>query len=190
MAEQPQLPDTVTPAQFFEQLMPMGFAAQQAESGQTPPDVTLQYHVTGDGGGAWTVRIAGGAMQVEPGAVAAPITLTLGIDHWRDAVLARNGAAIELLVPRGRPGRPENMSRVTTLKGTMALELARDGTDPFKIEMCFNNTAAPRTIMKMKLPDFFAMQSGTLNGQEAFMTGRLRVEGDLAFLMQIAALTQ
>jgi putative sterol carrier protein len=29
------------------------------------------------------------------------------------------------------------------------------------------------------------MQKGKLNGQEAFMTGKLKVEGDLGFLMQI-----
>ena len=33
-----------------------------------------------------------------------------------------------------------------------------------------------------------AMQEGRLNGQEAFMTGKMKIEGDLAFLMQIAAL--
>jgi len=41
----------------------------------------------------------------------------------------------------------------------------------------------------MKLADFVAMQEGRLNGQEAFMTGRLRIEGDMAFMMQVAALT-
>jgi putative sterol carrier protein len=32
------------------------------------------------------------------------------------------------------------------------------------------------------------MQSGKLNGQEAFMTGKIKVEGDMGFLMQIATL--
>jgi putative sterol carrier protein len=40
----------------------------------------------------------------------------------------------------------------------------------------------------MKLADYVAMQEGRLNGQEAFMTGKLKVEGDMGFLMQIAAL--
>ena len=44
-------------------------------------------------------------------------------------------------------------------------------------------------LSKMKLADFVAMQEGKLNGQEAFMTGRLRIEGDMAFMMQVAALT-
>src|SRR5262249_37753632 len=68
-------------------------------------------------------------------------------------------------------------------------ELAREGADPFKLEMTFNGAAAPRTVLKMKLADFVAMQEGRLNGQEAFMTGRLRIEGDTAFMMQGAALT-
>ena len=75
------------------------------------------------------------------------------------------------------------------MKGTIAQELSREGGDPFKLEMSFNGAATPRTILKMKLADFVAMQEGKLNGQEAFMTGRLRIEGDMAFMMQVAALT-
>ena len=75
------------------------------------------------------------------------------------------------------------------LKGTISQELARESGDPFKLEMTFNGADTPRTVLKMKLADFVAMQEGKLNGQEAFMTGRLRIEGDMAFMMQVAALT-
>jgi putative sterol carrier protein len=70
----------------------------------------------------------------------------------------------------------------------MALELVREGKDPMKVEMTFNNAAQPRTTMKAKLADYVAMQEGRLNGQEAFMTGKLQIQGDMGFLMQIAAL--
>ena len=191
MAEQPPVPETVTPEQFFEQLMPMGYQAQvQSGDAVTPADMTLQFHVTGPGGGDWHLRIAGGDMKVTKGNQDAAITITVGIDDWRDAVLGRNGAALNVLVPQNRPGRPDNSARAKALKGTMALDLARDGGgEPFKVELCFNGSATPRTLIKMKLPDYVAMQDGRLNGQEAFMTGKLRVEGDMAFLMQIAALT-
>lgn len=191
MADQPQfppLPETTTPAQFFEQLLPLGFAAQP-DAAKAPP-ITLQYHLTGDGGGDWIVRIGDGRMAVEKGTAEAPLTFTMSTDAWRDCALGRNGCSLTLLLPQGRPGRPENASRVNALKGTMALELAREGADPFKMEMAFNNAATPRVTMKMKLPEYLDMQTGKLNGQEAFMTGKLRVEGDLPFLMQIAALTQ
>ena len=59
-AEQPPLPADVTPEQFFEQLMPMGFAAQAGAAGTTPGDFTIQFHLTGEGGGDWHAAIQNG----------------------------------------------------------------------------------------------------------------------------------
>jgi SCP-2 sterol transfer family len=189
MAEQQAVPESVTPEQFFEQLLPAGYAAQKAEGGAVPQDFSMQYHVTGAGGGDWHVEIKDGVMTSRKGTGDAVLTFTLAINDFLDAVLGRNGAAPALLLPASRPGRPDNSGRAKALKGTIAQELSREGGDPFKLEMSFNGAATPRTILKMKLADFVAMQEGKLNGQEAFMTGRLRVEGDMAFMMQVAALT-
>jgi len=187
MAEQPAVPESVTPEQFFEQFLPMGFAAQVEVSGTPPADFTMQYHVTGAGGGDWHVAIAGGQMTARKATGEAHLTFSLSVDDWRDAVLGRGGAAISLIVPPSRPGRPDNSARAKQLKGTLALELARDG-NPVRVEMAFNDAPAPRTVIKMKVVDYVAMQEGRLNGQEAFMMGKMKVEGDLGFLMQIAAL--
>jgi hypothetical protein len=189
MAEQPPVTDDVTPEQFFEQLLPSGFQAQREAGGAVPQDFTMQYVLTGNGGGEWAVTIKDGQMSTQKGRHDAVITFTLSIDDWRDAVLGRNGATLALLLPQNRPGRPDNSGRVKQMKGTVAQELSRESGDPFKVEMSFNSAATPRTVLKMKLADFIAMQEGKLNGQEAFMTGRLRIEGDMAFMMQIAALT-
>jgi len=188
MAEQALVSENVSPDEFFEQLLPMGFAAQ-AQEGKAPQDLSLQFYLTGESGGQWAIAISGGAMTARKGSGIANVTVTLSVDDWRDAVLGRDGAALGLIIPPRRPGRPDNSARVKTIKGTLALELAREGKDPFKIEVCFNNGAAPRTLVRMKIDEYLALQEGRLNGQEAFMTGKLRVEGDLGFLMQIATLT-
>lgn len=189
MADAPALSEDVTPELFFEQLLPMGFQAQREAGGPAPGDMTLQYVLTGDGGGEWAVTIADGTMSTTKGRHDAVLTFTISAADWKDAVLNRNGATIALLIPQTPPGRPDNSGRVKQMKGTVAQELARDGMDPFKLEMCFNGAAAPRTVLKAKLADFVGMQERKLNGQELFMTGRLRVEGDMAFMMQVAALT-
>ena len=190
MADQPALPEDVTPEQFFEQMLPMGFAAQAQQGGDgAPREATMQYHLTGPGGGDWTLVISGGEMKASKGSTDANVTFTVSVDDWRDAVLGRDGATLGLILPQPRPGRPDNSARALALKGTMGLELSRDSKDPFKVEMCFNNAAAPKTVVKMKLAEFVDMQTGKLNGQEAFMTGKLKVEGDLGFLMQIGQMT-
>jgi len=188
MAEQAQVPDNVTPKQFFEELMPMGFQAQAA-SGVAPQDFNVQFHVTGAGGGDWQVVIAGGAMQVTPGSSDANLTVTLSIDDWRDAVLGRNGASLALILPQNRPGKPDNSARARALKGVMALELSRPDHDPFKVELCFNNATAPKTLLRMTIAEYAGMQDGSQNGQQLFMQGKIKVEGDMGFLMQIASLT-
>lgn len=189
MAEQPQVPENVTPAQFFEELLPMGFAAQTAESGSAPADFAMVFQVEGEGGGEWLAKIADGKMNVSKGSGDANLTIRMGVNDWRDAVLGRNGASLSLILPPQRPGRPDNSARAKQLKGLMGVELSREGADPFRVEMAFNGASAPKTVIKMKIADYIAMQEGTLNGQQAFMSGKLRVEGDMGFLMQIAALT-
>jgi hypothetical protein len=188
MADQPQISDDVSPQQFFEQLLPMGFHAQSANGGAAPTDFAIQFTLTGEGGGAWNALIHDGHMQVTPGAQDANLSVTLGVDDWRDAVLNRNGATLGIILPANRPGKPDNSGRAKALKGTMALELARPEKDPFKVELCFNGAPAPRTLLRMAIADYVGMQDGSQNGQMLFMQGKIKVEGDMGFLMQIASL--
>ena len=54
--------------------------------------------------------------------------------------------------------------------------------------MCFNGAPAPRTLLRMAIAEYVGMQDGSQNGQMLFMQGKIKVEGDMGFLMQIAAL--
>lgn len=188
MAEQAPVPENVTPEQFFEELLPMGFAAQASSGVAAPTELTIQFRLTGAGGGDWHATIANGAMQVKRASADANFTVTLSVDDWRDAALGRNGATLGLILPQNRPGRPDNSARAKALKGTMALELSRPDQDPFRVETSFNNSAAPRTLLRMTIADYLGMQDGSQNGQQLFMQGRIRVEGDMGFLMQVASL--
>lgn len=190
MAEQPQIPENVTPAQFFEQILPLGFAAQAAEMPTPPADFIIQFSVEGAAGGDWVANIVDGKMNVSNGRdEAAHLCVNIGVDDLLDAILQRNGAALSLVLPPQRPGRPDNSARAKQMKGTMAVELSRPDKDPFRVATCFNGGATPKTIIKMAIADYVNMVEGRLNGQQAFMSGKLKVEGDMAFLMQIAALT-
>lgn len=180
--------DQITPAQFFEQVVPEGFAADPVNASQD--DASLAYVLTGDGGGEWTIKISGGKMTVERGKGEALVTYTLSAQDAKDAINGQNGAAPTLLIPpRPKNPRPGAGAAVKALRGTMALNLTRPGGDPFKMEMSFNGAATPRTTMTIAMADYVAMGEGKLNGQEAFMTGKLRVEGDMGFMMQVGMAT-
>ena len=103
-------------------------------------------------------------------------------------MLGRNGAALGLILPQNRPGRPDNSGRAKALKGTMALELSRPERRSVQGRDVLQQRAAPRTMLRMTLADYLDMQDGSQNGQQLFMQGRIRVEGDMAFLMQMASL--
>jgi putative sterol carrier protein len=48
---------------------------------------------------------------------------------------------------------------------------------------------AADTTIKVSFADFLAMAAGTLNGPMAFMTGKLKVEGDMAVALQLQSVT-
>jgi putative sterol carrier protein len=188
MTEQPETPADVTPAQFFEELMPAGYRTQTEEGVARPSDLSILYHLTGDGGGSWHVRMEGPEITVTRDETEADLTVRLSVTDWADAVHGRNGADLSLIVPQGRPDRPDTSARVKQLRGTIEVELSRDG-EPFRAETTFGGAEEPRTTLRAKIEDYVAVQQGKLNGQEAFMTGRIRIEGDMAFMMQVSMLT-
>ncbi len=177
--------DEITPAEFFEKVVPEGFAAEAAENAPQD-DATLAYVVTGDGGGEWLLKISGGKMTVERAKGEALVTYTVSATDAKDAINSRNGATPALLVPPRRPGQRAGAgAAVKALRGTVEQNLTRPAGDPFKIEICFNGAATPRTKLTVALADQLAMADGKMNPQEAFMTGKLKVEGDMGFMMQV-----
>jgi hypothetical protein len=176
--------DEISTADFFEKVVPEGFAADPENASQD--DATLAYVVSGDGGGAWLLKVSGGKMTVERGTGEALVTYTVSAKDASDAINARNGASPALLVPPRRPGqKPGAGSAVKSLRGTVEQNLTRPDGDAFKVEICFNGAAAPRTKLTLALADQLAMAEGRMNPQEAFMTGKLKVEGDMGFMMQV-----
>ena len=183
-----EISDDVTLKVFFEELMPAGYAAGREEGITPPADLRVQYHIAGDGGGSWNVHMAGERITIEEGEQESDLTVSMSIGDFLDALHSRNGADLALVVPQGKPGRPDTSARAKELKGTVALELSRDG-EPFRIQTSFGGAAQPRATLKAKIEDYVAIQQGSINGQEAFMTGKVRIEGDMAFVMQVSVLT-
>ncbi|HKN02141.1 MAG TPA: SCP2 sterol-binding domain-containing protein [Candidatus Binataceae bacterium] len=50
--------------------------------------------------------------------------------------------------------------------------------------------ASPSITISMTAPDYLDMLSGKLNGQMAFMTGKLRIAGDMGLALRMQSLFQ
>jgi putative sterol carrier protein len=175
-----------TPAEYYTHVVPQQFATalEQAAESATQPELTAVYEISGAGGGAYGLRAVDGRIEVLPGDLPeADMRMTMTIDDWR------RGAANDLLDPIVDYVRRRKVAVVKSLKGTVRLELQRTDGSIWQSATTFGGQVEPEVTLRMTTDDYAAMIRGELNGQMAFLTGKLQFEGSLPLLMQIGALS-
>jgi putative sterol carrier protein len=172
---------------YFEQQVPERFQAmaasftpEQLEQGE----LVVSYTITGEGGAVYSLRLLGSQLEVVPSILETNdlhTTVTIAdfaathVDAWEEPAIdyyARGKVAV-----------------IKGLKGTLRYELSRsDDGDEFIATTVFQATPEPEVTLRMTVADYAAMVRGDLNGNMAFMTGKLKFEGSLPLLMQLGAL--
>ena len=175
------------PEIYFTQIVPEQYAAALAAAPANvvdQPALSAIYEITGEGG-TYALRIAGGKIEVLPSdqLTNPDLRVVMSYDDWRSFA---ESDATDMLV--------DYMSRrkaavVQGLKGTVQLELERSDGSIWQCATIFGGQAEPAVTLRMTNEDYKAMLNGELNGQMAFMTGKLKFEGSLPLLMQIGALS-
>lgn len=69
------------------------------------------------------------------------------------------------------------------MKGSFVAELTNDDGSILAIETIFNNVVEPKAVFKMKTADSIALTRKETNPVNLFMSGAMRIEGDMAFAM-------
>jgi putative sterol carrier protein len=85
-------------------------------------------------------------------------------------------------------GLQSNLSKdkynvLKSLKGKFLAELSDDEGNVYKIDTILNNTTEPNAVFKLKAVDIFALFSKETNPVNLFMSGAMKIEGDMAFAM-------
>jgi putative sterol carrier protein len=175
-----------TPAEYFEQVVPLQLATALtgAPEAADQPELTATYEITGEGGGAYSLRAVEGRMEALPGGLSdADMHTILAIEDWRTS--ASNGLPDPLVDYVAR----RKVAVVKSLKGQVRLELERSDGSIFRSTTIFGGQAEPEVTLRMTADDYAAMMRGELNGQMAFLTGKLKFDGNLPLLMQVGALS-
>jgi putative sterol carrier protein len=177
---------TLSPAEYYSTVLPEQYrnALQGAEPGVLDqPELATTIEITGAGGGSHGLHARGSTLIYEPGGVSKPdIHTRISIEDWRASI--ESGVAEQLIDYVLR----RKVDLVKTIKGTVILELERSDGSIFENTTIFMGHAEPAVTLMMTTDDYAAMARGELNGQMAFMMGKLKFEGSLPLLMMIGAL--
>jgi hypothetical protein len=173
---------------YYTQTVPQQYADAMANAPANlvdQPELTAIYEISGPDGGSYGLRSAAGRIEVLPAEqLPAPdMRVLMSFDDWR--VFAESGATDPFVdyVSRRKVGV------VKGLKGMVRLELTRSDDSIWQSATVFGGQEEPALTLRMTNDDYRAMLSGELNGQMAFMTGKLKFEGSLPLLMQVGALS-
>jgi len=193
------------PAGYFTERLPAQFdralreqeraveSAQRVLDGMRGVTTSLVVRVTGDGGGTFHLNIDDG--RLTPGDAAThPVLLTLvqdrrGFDRLiadaEDSALGflggLTGLASEMKLTRART---EALAGVT---GTLLFSVG--GDDGFALTTHFGAgepNDPPDTSILVDPAVYAELREGRLDAQNAFMGGKLEIEGDMQLAMQVA----
>ena len=184
------------PAQFNAALdaqAALGEAGRRVYEGMTAVNATLRIDVRGEGGGAFFLNIRNGRMTAEADAAQAPF-LTLVQDLAAFERLAAEAGDSALALLGGLSGLAGEMkltkARIDNLAGVRgSLRFEVTGADGFALLTQFGDGPVadpPTTTIRVDPETYAALRGGQLDPQQAFMSGKIQVEGDLQLAMQLA----
>lgn len=195
----PDLPtEPISAHEFMESFVP-----QVMEEAAIPADLDLKVGVmlSGEDGGEWMIHFSGGAVAVRSESRAdASFSLVQSVEDWRGALWQGRGGAFGQQITgliagnSGEQTDPPNMGALASLAaldGLIQISVtggeAGDWNAGFKLGPG-EIPVEPTTHIHVSLEDAEAMQNGSLDAMQAFMSGRIRVTGDMALMMQMQAI--
>jgi SCP-2 sterol transfer family len=193
-------PRDITPARFFEEWLPRQVenSRELLETFAGDLSFVVSVRVTGERGGEWTVKLADRKPEfvsgLDPQAV---VTFIVSEDNFIQSITgqlddlrppARDMTAVDTSPTAIQQRARQVHAGLKELRGSLRAELddpnrALGVTVKFAGEM----KDSPDCTIKIKMDHVRAMASGELDPQVAFMTGKIKIEGDSSLLMQLLA---
>lgn len=205
MAEFP--PHAIPPREFFEDWLPRAFEESDWPVLSAGVDVTLGVKLLGEEGGEWVFRIVEGGLEVraEP-RKEAPLSVVQPVEHWRGALWeGRGGAFGRQAAALFRPGAlqeggaaqasplaptPAALAALQRLQGLLRLRVTGEEAGDWHVDLKLGPGELPEeptTTVEIERDDAVALERGELDPVQAFLSGRIRVLGDMGLVLQLQA---
>lgn len=187
------VPEDTSPKIFFEEIVPEQFKSRIAQNpvkGAGDSEFSIQFDIEGSNGGTWSIiMVDGSELVVKNGAYdAAIITLQMSESDWREAVTGKAEFSTGLEIGMTEGHIRDQLAAFKNIKGKLVNEISRDDGSILSVTIIFNKTEIPETIIKMKMSDLKELREGKIDGPNAFMQGKIQIEGDMMFAMKLGQL--
>ena len=184
------VPSNTTPADFFERWIPGEFTRAR-NAGVTAPEVTFESHLTGDGGGTWTLRVTGGELTVTPGPAASPdLRAEQSVADWRALWIGEDGAPdvfprdLDLVTSLTRSGSTNGIHLLREQRGTLRLAISGFAGRTWSLTLVFQSAATPAAEVTVDAATMQDLRFGRIDPVSAFFGGKIQLGGDTAWIMQ------
>ena len=186
------------PIEFFTRYVPERFATVASEFAGRSSAGSLVFEV--EGAGAWSFRLAEGALGIEQG-VAADAILRISIARTAFEPLVVKSAARfagapaslerQLIALRALNLDAERAALIREIAGSVAISIVDQGV-PSRIVLTPGSAAPnlekPDCEVSLDLEDFLALQQSQANPIELLMNNKLRITGNAQIALALSGL--
>ena len=203
MSDFPAAP--VSPAELLEGYLPRAWARADLARGLGRAPLRLGLHLSGKGGGDWLIELRSGEACVMRGSrELAPLTLALSVPDWRGALWEGRGGALgaraaELFRSGAMPfegwaelTRHAPLARafdeLGAMDGLLRLVITGGKGGDWSLALRVGPgelPEAPTASLSLCAEDAAALLDRELGLLEALLSGRLRLDGEMGFLLQL-----
>lgn len=201
-----QFPPSPIPArEFMEEWLPHAFAEADLPPGTRDVRMQLGVVLEGEGGGEWVCHLEAGRMRVEAASrESCGFTIVQPLADWRDALWRGRGGAVGQGAatffrpgtpappgtggPTGGAPSPRALAEMEKLQGVIRMLVEDESAGDWRVDFKLGPgplPAEPTTTVRLRAEDAEAMGRGELDPMQAFMSGRMQVEGDMTLVMQM-----
>jgi len=197
--------DASAPRTFFTETLPAQFnavlreqelaceAAARVLEGMRAVHATIHVRVDGTGGGSFFLNIRAGRLEPGDAALHPPfLTLVLARSSFDPFVAEVGGSALGFLGALSGLAQEMRLTQaridlLADVRGSVRFEVRGAGGFTLLVHFGPGEPAPePSTSIAVDRDAYAELRSGRLNPQDAFLGGRIQVEGDLQLAMQLA----
>ncbi len=183
MASIPTIPSDTSVEKLLTDVMP-GVAKDQLESSNAATElagteITMVVEVSGD---SYCYTLKNGAeVEFKKGDIENPkLRIKVSKEEMENMIKSGN---LDMILGIQNDLNKAKYNALNSLKGSFVAEITNDDGSVVKLQAILNGAQEPSSVFKMSAKDTSALMRKETNPVNLFMSGAMKIEGDMAFAM-------